>query len=215
MAELVCPYCGSKTAFTPAPIRGRGINWDESDSRFTKYATVSIPAVLEADDSRPHLAIIRCQGEKCGLLFVASKEWGTWGDWQSAWPLVKRPVSEDIPLPVRQAFEEAVLSLAVRAYGGCLTMCRTALIRLQREQGVSNLRELRDSGKISQQMYEQADEVRLWSNMVGHEDFDQGALNEQTCEELVDYIESLLNVLYVQPARLRRHREQRKQAKSK
>jgi len=145
---------------------------------------------------------------------VATKQYETYGDWVTVWPLVTKKVSEDIPEPIRSAFNEALLCLAVKAYGGSLMMCRTAVIRLQRHQGVSSLSQLRDKGMISEMLYQQADEVRLWANVIGHEDFDSAAVTPELCEELVAYVESLLDAVYVQPARLARHREQRKQATS-
>ena len=214
MAGLVCPHCGSATAFTPVLLRGNGIDFSESGKNYTKHAEVGIKVVVEHSPG-PHVAVIQCQGQGCEKFFVAIKEYWIYGGWRTAWPLVSRAVSDDIPGPIKSAFRDAVMCLGIGSFGGCLMMCRTVLIRLQRQQGVGSLQELSAQGRISQQMYEQADEVRLWSNMVGHEDFDQGALTNDTCEELVDYIESLLNALYVQPARLARHRELRKQAKSK
>ena len=64
-------------------------------------------------------------------------------------------------------------------------------------------------------LYQQADEMRLWANVIGHEDFDQDAVTVEVCDELVAYVDSLVDAVYVQPARLARHREQRKQAKAR
>ena len=143
------------------------------------------------------------------------REYGTYGDWETVWPLQTRQVSQHVPQSVGSAFEEALLCLAVQALGGCLLMSRTALIRLQRDKNAANFAELRDKGLISTMLYEQANEVRLWANVVGHEDFDPDALTTDLCEELVDYVESLLDSAYVQPARLAEHRRKRAEAEGK
>ena len=62
---------------------------------------------------------------------------------------------------------------------------------------MSSLKELSDSGTISGMLYGQADEVRLWANMVGHDDFDEEAVAREAVSELVAYIEALLNAIYV------------------
>jgi len=65
------------------------------------------------------------------------------------------------------------------------------------------LSELSDKGIISNMLYQQSDEVRLWANVVGHEDFDPDALTPTACEDAV----------YVQPTRLTELRKLREQAK--
>jgi hypothetical protein len=182
------------------------------DSRPPRETPISIGAVIDYSAARPHVAVIKCQA--CDSLFVISKEYGHYGDWEPVWPLQISPVPPDIPEPVRSALAEALLCLAVRAFGGCLLMCRTVIIRLQREQKVKSLQDLKDKGSISQQLYGQADEVRLWANMVGHEDYPADAVDSETCQELVGYVRSLLEAVYVQSARQAKLRERRQEAES-
>jgi hypothetical protein len=93
-------------------------------------------------------------------------------------------------------------------------MNRTTVIRLLRECKVPSLKELFESGRISRLLYGQADEVRLWANTLGHDDFDSEALTAEICQELTDYIESLLDAIYVQPAKLAAHKKKRTEAKA-
>ena len=88
------------------------------------------------------------------------------------------------------------------AYIGCLMLCRTALIALQRNRNVSQLVDLKDKGVISETLYKQADEVRLWANVVGHENINPEMVNKEDTEQLIIYVESLLDAMYVQPNRL-------------
>ncbi|MDO8611644.1 MAG: hypothetical protein Q7R32_02330 [Dehalococcoidia bacterium] len=210
MAKLVCPHCEVATALIPTRITGTGILHDYSSPGHRQQGTVTVSAIMEPQTGH-HFAIAECAG--CKALFVAVKEQGSYGDWVTAWPMPQRTVAEEIPSPVREAFRDALTSLSAGSLGGCLLMCRTTLIRLQRQQGVSSLLELRDKGTISDMLYQQADEVRLWANVVGHEDFESGALTSTACEELVLYIEALLEAVYVQPARLDKLRSLRKQGK--
>lgn len=205
---LVCTHCGVATAFTPVEIRLDEVELGES------YTIEQ--AVFEGSKYRPNLAVIACQN--CNKLFIAEKAASK--QWQSVWPLSTRSLPQDIPEPVRSTFQEALLCLAAGALGGCVMMCRTTLERTLRDQGLkaSNLNEglkvLKQKGVISQKLYSQADEVRLWGNMVAHKDFDQKTLGPQTCEELVVYIDSLLDAVYVQDAKLAKHAALRKQATS-
>jgi len=215
MAGVVCPHCNVSTAFTPVSITGKGTIWEYSSDDKRVYGRVSIDAVVPRGARTPRFAIVACQAADCGRLFVAEEDRAWPGGWRSVWPLPGTAVTSEVPETVRAAFGEALLCLAVKAHGGCLLMCRTALIRIQRERKVGSLEELEQSGAISRSLREQADEVRLWANVVGHEDFSEEALTPEACQELVDYMSSLLHALYVQPARLARHREQRKQAKSR
>ena len=212
MAGLLCPHCGIATSFNPAPIRGQGVLVDYSDAGNTVKGQVAVSAVVDDRNLAPHFAVVQCAG--CDKLFVAGRHYGHFGDWETAWPLVTRDVSRDLPDLIRTAFEDALTCRAANGLGGCLMMCRTTLIRLLRDQGASSLKELRDKGMISDALFQQADEVRLWANVIGHEDYDAEVLTRELSDELVTYIESLLDAVYVQPAKLARHRELRKQATS-
>lgn len=91
-------------------------------------------------------------------------------------------------------------------------MCRMTLIALQRQQEVSSLKELKEKEVISGLQYGQADQVRLWANMVAHEDIPESIVSEDS-EQLLTYLESLLDDVYVKPARLTVLSQKRKQLK--
>ena len=206
MGGLKCPRCSDALAFNPAEVEGLGILIDESTEKHLIRGKVRIPAIV-----REELAIVSCP--TCNRLFVAENHW--YNNWETVWPLSLTPVPAEVPEPICSAFREARLCLAVGALGGCLFMCRTAIIRLQRQQKVGSLSELSERGVISQHLYGQADEVRLWANMIGHDDFDSKVVDHASCEQLVEYADSLLNAVYVQPTRLAKHKEARRKAKSK
>src|SRR4051794_22193695 len=129
---LICPHCGASTAFQAATITGNGIDLEQSNEAHTRFVEVRIGAQLGNGYPGDGLALAVCQA--CKGWFVAQDDWH--GDWRSIWPLRTKKVSDEVPEPIKTAFNEALVCFAVDAYGGCLLMCRTALLRLLREQKV-------------------------------------------------------------------------------
>jgi hypothetical protein len=89
-------------------------------------------------------------------------------------------------------------------------MCQIALEALWRDKQVSNLKELTEKGIISKQLYAQADEIRQWGNVAKHELISEAILKEDA-EQLLAYLETLLDHVYVQPARLEALKQKRKE----
>lgn len=198
MSKLICPNCGAATSFSPDQIIGEGILLGRSTETDTEWGRVQISAITTHEYDEDAYAILICQA--CNEYFVAKRE--AYGDeWLAVYPIPHKPVAQEIPEPIRGQFEEAQLCFAIEAYIACLLVCRTALIAIQREQGVSNLKELKDKGIISDLLYKQANQVRLWANMVGHEDIPE-AISGEDCEQLLVYLEALLTSVYVEPKRL-------------
>ncbi len=209
---IICPHCGTATSFNPVIIEDdKAFLTDESSDKRSIYGKARVFAIT--DDKYPHDAmygILECAS--CGKRFVAIKPTYK-AEWAVVYPILHKHVAEEIPEPIRSEFQEAYLCFAVGAYKGCLLVCRTVLIAVQRERGVTNLKELREKGLISDSLYRQADEVRLWANMFGHEDVPVDIAAED-CEQLLAYIEALLNAVYVEPKRLSNLAQKRGQIKS-
>jgi len=199
--KLICPHCEVTTSFHPVRIRGLG----EVPSELKLHSVVRKTVKLEAytrdgSESEPHVnyAIVECQA--CFKFFIAKGTGDLSRGWSAVYPLSHRSVAKEIPEPIRNQFEEACLCFAVSAYTGCLLMCRTALINLQRQQK-ANLQELTDKGSISKFLYAESNEVRLWANLFGHEDVPP-SVSREDAEQLLVYTETLLNAIYVEPKRL-------------
>ena len=200
---LTRPICKTATAFRPVTTQASGMLVDQSNQYSRKYADVLVPALVEDRDRGEHYAICECQ--ECGRLYIAAKQYGYFGDWRAAYPLPIREIVGEAPEDVRHAFEDALKCLAVEAYGGCLLMCRTTIIRLLRDKKAAGLKELLDKEVISGMLYGhygQSDEVRLWANMIGHEDFSLESVTPEAVEELIGYVEALLDATYAEPLRL-------------
>jgi hypothetical protein len=202
MSKITCPNCGVATSFSPALISGKGVLVDDSNKIYTKWGEVRISAITPYVYEEETYAILVCQS--CREYFVAKREkysQESSENWIAVYPIQHKVAAEGIQPPIKGEFEEASLCFVVGAYRACLLVCRTALIAMQREQGVSNLKELMGKGAISNILYKQADQVRLWGNMVGHEDIPE-AITKEDCEQLLTYLETLLDAVYVQPIRL-------------
>ena len=205
MAGLQCPHCGAYTSFEPVRVKGASAHDVVTGG---KMFITALATTEGSKDEPPYFAILECQA--CRRDFVARKISPTIAGWKAVYPLAIRAVPDGLPDNIASAFKEAALCFAVEAYQGCLLMARTALIRLQRERGVSSLQELHDKGKISESLYQKADEVRLWANMIGHEDVAPDVVQKEDCEELLAYLEELLHAIYTAPAKLDRLTQKRK-----
>lgn len=103
--------------------------------------------------------------------------------------------------------------LAVDPYRASVAMCQATLETTWRDKKASGLRELKEAGLTSQRMFDEAHEVRLWSNIVKHESVDH--FDPDDVRHLVGYVESLLDHVYVQPRRLEALRTKRAKPSSK
>ena len=212
---LICPICGTATALWPILIEDdRAILPDQSTTQHTIYGKARVFAVT--DDAHPHLTkygVYDCQD--CGKRFLAKRHKYDDSDWVPVYPIPRKPVPTEIPEPLRSEFEEARLCFAVGAYVACLLVCRTVVIALQRHEKVSSLKELMEKGTISQTLYKQADQVRLWGNAVGHEHIVPSSVAREDSEQLLTYMESVLNSVYVEPARFEALEQKRREIQKK
>jgi hypothetical protein len=195
MTALVCPLCEAFTAFT-----GAEVYLPEHLSEEPAY----IPAIV-----KPY-AIVRCQG--CRGLFVAREE--ARQRWVAVYPIPRKTAPNEVPEPVKSEFEEASLCFAAGAYNACASMCGIALEHLWNEQAVSDIAELKDKGIISSRLYKRADEIRLWGNLVKHELLPE-SVTKANAEQLLGYLEILLNEVYVEPKRLDSLTKKREELKKK
>lgn len=209
MGKLICPLCGVYTSFSPLSLVGKGVLRERSTSAMMVYETVALKAVTHHEAEQSDYAILICQA--CENRFVAKKHQYR-DEWSAAYPIQHKPVAEEIPEPVKSEFEEAHLCFAVGANRACIAMCQVALEALWREQKVSGIQELKDKGVISGQLYDRANELRLWGNVAKHE-LIPDVVEREDAEQLLLYFETLVSTIYVEPKRsdsLKRKREQLK-----
>lgn len=198
MNSVVCPNCGTLTYPTIAVA-----DQNAADVKPRTYGAVTYSRVyaklIENLDYDACYGIALCQ--LCQHHLVIEKPAGGDGNnWRVVYPIAQKSVPTDVPPTVRANFSEAYLCLAVQANRACVAMCQATLESTWRDRNVSGLNELKEAGVISPRMFAEADEVRLWSNIVKHESVEDVDLDD--VRQLVGYVESLLDHVYVQPTKL-------------
>ncbi len=205
MGKLICPICGTSTAFSPVYLKQRAILNEESSSDRTIYGEATMQAVIPRDYIGALYAILDCQA--CEERFVARY---IDYEWVAVYPLPHKQVSDKIPEPIKGEFEEANLCFAVGAYRACVAVCQIALEALWRDKKVSGLNQLKDDGIISSALFERATEIRLWAGIIKHKTLAE-SVSKDDAEQLLTYLEVILNDVYVEPKRLESFKQRREQ----
>ena len=211
--KIICPSCGSATSFNPVLITKQGVLEGESNEERTVRGKVSITLIEPYQYGAIQHGVLWCGA--CGEHIVVEKaEYAHEGDWQVVYPIAHKVASEEIPQPIKSELEEANLCFTIGAYRACVSMCQIALEALWRDKQVSNLKELTEKGIISKQLYERADEIRQWGNVAKHELVSE-VVSQEDAEQLLAYLETLLDHVYVQPARLEALKQKRTEIERK
>lgn len=198
---VICPLCGDATSLSPVVIEDeRAYLVDKSSEHRSIFTKARISAIT--DDNPPHYVsygVFKCVS--CGERFVAKKHNWLDEDWVVVYPISHKAVSEEMPEPIKGEFGEANLCFAIGAYRACVLMCQIALEALWRDRNVSGLNELKSQGIISSNLYDRANEVRLWGNVAKHEPITD-VVEKEDAGQLLCYLEVILNDIYVEPKRL-------------
>jgi len=203
MAKLICPICGAFTSVEPIEFSARVRIKSVTGLRY-EFGTAT--AIARDEKGDVNHGILECKA--CGRRFVAIGDEND--EWVAVYPITAKDVAAEIPEPIKGELKEAYLCFAVGAYRGCVSMCETALEALWRKQKASGLVDLKEKGIISPQLCEQGDEVRLWGNVAKHE-LVPDVVTKEDAEELLAYLEAIMNDVYVVRERLSRLRQKRKQ----
>jgi len=95
----------------------------------------------------------------------------------------------------------------------CVAMCQRTLESLCQDKAVSGLNELRDKGIISGALFERATEIRLWAGLTKHKPIE--AISHEDADQLLAYLEMILNSVYVEPKHLDDMQHKRQQLDKK
>jgi hypothetical protein len=134
----------------------------------------------------------------CENRFVAEK---IVGEWTAVYPLQHKKVSNHVPEAIRSEFEEACLCFAAGAYKAAICMCQIALEATWQQQKIKDLKGLLEKGSISQRLFKQATQVRLWGNIAKHKLVSDLATKNEV-EQLLSYVEKVLDSVYVEEKQL-------------
>jgi len=219
MYGMRCPHCGEATGYSPVTER--------------KYVEVVKGKPTEAErvtgsihdtESGYFFGLSRCQA--CGKAFPvrgqaknssAPDETAIQGTLEPLWPTRYRSVAEEIHQPVREVMEDASAALGAGSVIGAMLALRTAVIRAQRHQkeelGLpeASLKALVEAGRISSYTFQGSDVERRVANYLGHDEPDpEKQFTKEDTEELYEFVEALLDELYVKPARIQKYTDRLK-----
>ena len=210
MAKIICPHCNTATSLNAVLIEDKHAYMpDRSSERESVYERAVINAIkVEEYPHKVNYGIFECQA--CAQRFVAKYHQYEDKDWVAVYPIPHKHASEDIPEPIKSHFEEASLCFAIVAYRACAAMCQITLESLWQDQSVSRLKDLLEKGIISSSLFERADEIRLWGNVVKHEPVTE-SVSVEDIEQLLEYLQAILTHVYVEPVRFAALRKKRQQ----
>jgi hypothetical protein len=214
MEKIICPVCGAATSLNPVLIKdNHAFMPDRSSDTESVYEKAVVRAIKEAEyPYKVSYGIYQCQA--CGERFVAKFEEYVDKDWVAVYPIPHKPVSEEMPQPIKSEFEEANLCFAVGAYRACASMCQRVLESLCQNKTVSGLNQLKDDGIISSTLFDRTTEIRLWAGITKHKPLTE-SVSKEDAEQLLLYLEMILNAVYVEPKRFDALRQKRKQLEKK
>jgi hypothetical protein len=206
MVGLVCPRCGSPTPLTPLYLSGDRILNYVDGTKSAPYDKKTVQALMQDWYKGVKYAILQCQN--CDQCFVVQCLIQKQNEWSSVYPIPTKIVSEEIPASIKDEFEEAYLCFAVGASRASVAMCQRTLESLWRENKASGLNDLLNKGIISKSLFDRATEIRLWAGVTKHAPFTQ-EVNKDDAEQLLTYLELILNEVYVETKRLEKLRKKR------
>ena len=124
-----------------------------------------------------------------------------------------------MPSPIGDAASEAYACYSIRSYRAAILLARSVVEAVAKNQGVTDgplvkkIDALEEQRVISPLMKETAHEIRLVGNEMAHGDFVE-AVDEEECDDVLNFMSALLDAVYQQPAKLTRFREQRERRRS-
>jgi hypothetical protein len=207
---VTCPHCGRQTP----RVLSRGVGNVTTKSGAPIRGDIDSYGFAHAGD-HPILAVFALEGANysIGRCADCKKEFVLGPDpaLPPVWPLPNVSVSNDITPNVRSMVVEAKKAHAVGSETAALLVARTALLRMLREQKVSRFKDLAENGTITAFVAGQADEVRLWANVTGHEDVPEGVPEAGDVTQLIQYLDIVFDSVYIQRKRLEEIRKKRTQ----
>jgi hypothetical protein len=201
---LKCPHCSVITSLMPVTISN---------------GLYSIEVITDGDEKNDKIryGIYVCQD--CGRQFIAKgiyerRQSGRWTlEWEPIYPIASRNISIEIPKIIEAQFREAALCLSVRAYLACTFMCQRVLESICQDKNIANLNDLLSNGLISQMLFDRATEIRLWAGITKHKPLSESVVREDA-EELLNYLDSILITIYVEPIKYDNLKKKRQQIKN-
>ncbi|MBM9432350.1 DUF4145 domain-containing protein [Flaviflexus equikiangi] len=119
-----------------------------------------------------------------------------------------------MPEHISDAASESYACYQIRSYRAAILMARSVVEAVAKDKGATTgnlykkIDKLADDRIISPLTAETAHEIRFMGNDMAHGDF-VAPVSEDECDDLLNFMSSLLAEVYQTPAKLSRHREVR------
>nr|MDO8099663.1 DUF4145 domain-containing protein [Candidatus Njordarchaeota archaeon] len=201
---IVCPYCNSKSHFTPVVRTGRRERaWiiqkcdNCSELVFTKYRVESfvgrIPFPFKLDK-----------------------------DPETVYPYAHPVTDPSIPEEVAHDYIEAFTCYSAEAFNASVVMSRRAIQTAAIMKGATRdkklweqIEELADKG-LEKSLIDLATEIRLLGNVPAshpsEEDLTRSVQSEE-CKQILDFLEAFIDSVFIRPAKIERMKEARETSK--
>jgi hypothetical protein len=141
-----------------------------------------------------------------------------WDDYYRMFPRQARRLSGAVPRLLREDHQEARECIEAKHYKAAAVMARRVLEGIAVDQGYAKgdlfprLKLMRDDGIIDKRLYDWADLCRDVGNQGAHAD--KAAVTREDAEETLDFVEALLDYLYVFKGKYEAFKERRDEAGS-
>ena len=212
----------------PCPRCGRVANFEFRGQMPLTYRT----DVFAAGGGRlasQRVSALECGGCHLGIaviedLYVGGVRYGNSGmqSWRGIhwWPTPgSTSFGADVPIAVADAYGEGLRCLSVGAPNGAVAMFRTALTWIVNDKGsqaANNKGDLKDKvkqmvvdGGLAPTLGDWADHIRLYGNAGVHPDL-FGGVDPDEAQDVARLTETLIDLLYVTPARIAQRQAERR-----
>lgn len=126
---------------------------------------------------------------------------------------------EDVPEHIASVASEAYSCFSIEMYRAALLMARTALEATAKQCGITEgtlakkIETMSENNIVPDYLKDEATEIRLLGNDMAHADLDTPVTKDQA-NEILSFLDSVLDHVYQQPAKAKRRKEEREKAKA-
>ncbi len=176
--------------------------WDEDVGVPTKYSFLQCP--------------------QCSSPFIACQE-----DYGNGWdepairlyPPQDKQVNPSLPVPIKNAYQEALSCLKIKSYTAATIMCRKTLEGICSVHGIkarnlsAGLKEMKSKGIIESRLFEWAETLRISGNEAAHDV--QITISAQDARDIVAFTDALLEYVFTFRDKFNEFMERRKKSEKK
>lgn len=213
MASRICWSCGTKSHHTLVNVNAVTLK-DMGDTRFAY-------GLLVCDECKsPSIAV------HSGTLTMSTSGAGHLMSTDKA-PVMWIPARAEgkefphVPEAIAAAADEAHRCQSIGAHRAAALLARSVVEATAKERGVTvrdlkpKIDKMHEDGLLSEHLRDTAHEIRFIGNEMAHGDFVSGeSIPEDEAEDVLHFMDEMLNTIYQAPARLDEYRRSRSERKA-